>query len=383
MSLTSIIILNLYSFAVLLIIYYHGFKSYDKKSLSDKLYMFMLNITAFMLIMDVLSRLDGKASIYHVLFNPAGNFMLFLLNPVLPSLWIAYVHYQVYHDEKRIKRLWIPLGIINSVNAIILILSQFFGWYYYIDPDNIYHRGRLFWFPALITISLVLISFLMIVKNRGSLGRKKFLSLIFFAVLPLVGILLQIILYGSSFALGSVVLSMLVVFLNVQDHSLNTDYLTGVNNRKKLDAYLRERISLSTREKVFSAILIDINNFKHINDTFGHNMGDHALEAAAKLLNSCLRSSDFIARYGGDEFCIVLNISDQSELEDLVCRINGCLERFNKSNPHFYTLEFSMGYAVYDYIKQMSAEEFLNHIDMLMYQDKLANRNRLENTCND
>lgn len=382
MSLTSILILNLYFFAVLLIIYYHGFNYHEKDSLSSKLYMIMLNITAFLLIIDVLGRLDGNASRFHVIFNHAGNFILFLLNPVLPSLWIVYVHYQVFLDEKRTRRLWLPLGIINLVNVIALILTQFFGWYYYIDSDNIYHRGPLFWFPALITISLILASFIIIVMNCGSLDRKRFLSLILFAVLPFVGVILQIAFYGSSLALSCVALSMLIVFLNVQNQSLNTDYLTGVNNRKKLDAYLRERIGLSTREKVFSAILIDINNFKHINDTYGHNMGDHALEAAAKLLKSCLRSSDFIARFGGDEFCIVLNISDKSELEDLVCRINECLERYNKLNHHIYKLEFSMGYAVYDYKKHTSAEEFINHIDMLMYENKQANKNRLEKICN-
>ncbi|NLM09823.1 MAG: diguanylate cyclase [Clostridiaceae bacterium] len=82
------------------------------------------------------------------------------------------------------------------------------------------------------------------------------------------------------------VLSLLVVFLKIQNYSMHTDYLTGVNNRKKLDAYLKERVSLSTEGKGFSAVLIDINSFKYINDTFGHDIGDNALETAAKLLKS-------------------------------------------------------------------------------------------------
>jgi diguanylate cyclase (GGDEF)-like protein len=165
--------------------------------------------------------------------------------------------------------------------------------------------------------------------------------------------------------------------LNIQNHSMYTDHLTGVNNRKKLDAYLKEKVSLSTGEKGFSAILIDINNFKYINDTYGHDIGDNALETVAKLLKSCIRTNDFIARFGGDEFCIVLDISNISDLEAMVCRINNCLEKYNKSGTHLYELGFSMGYAVYAYHLHKSAEEFLKQVDILMYESKQAYKNKL------
>jgi len=330
-----------------------------------------------MLGIDILGRFDGNTSAIYPVFNHIGNFLIFLLNPVLPSLWVAYAHFQVFHDERRIKRLFYPLCAINVINVITLILSQFFGWFYYIDSDNVYHRGPLFLYPASITIILMLAAFIIIIVNRKKLGKKSFFSLIFFAILPFISIILQITYYGISFILSSVVLSLLVVFLNIQNHSMHTDYLTGLNNRKKLDAYLKEKIGLSTREKVFSAILIDMDNFKYINDTYGHNIGDNALETAAELLKSCLRTGDFIARYGGDEFCIVLDISDKSDLEALVCRINNCVEKYNKFESRLYKIEFSMGYAVYDYQSHISAEEFLRQVDMLMYENKQANKDKL------
>jgi diguanylate cyclase (GGDEF)-like protein len=270
-----------------------------------------------------------------------------------------------------------PLGIINAVFAVTLVISQFFGLYYYIDSDNIYHRGPFFLIPAFIVILLILVASMIIIKNRRNLGKKSFISLIFFAIPPFIGVILQIAFYGTSFVLNSVVLSLLVIFLNIQNHSMYTDYLTGVSNRKKLDAYLKKKITLGAREKAFSAILVDINNFKYINDTYGHIMGDNALETAAKLLKSCIRSSDFIARYGGDEFCIVLDIADKSDLEVLVCRTNNCIEKYNSTSSNPYKLEFSMGYAIYDYKSHKSAEEFLKLIDMLMYENKQANKNKL------
>lgn len=304
MSLKFNIILNIYSIAILLVIYFHLLELYEKDSFPGKLYMLILRVTVLMLGIDIISRFDGNSSVIYPVLSQVGNFSIFLMNLVLPSLWLAYVHFQVFRDERRTRRLFYPLWIINAINAVALILSQFFGWFYHIDSNNVYHRGPFFFIPVIIAVMLMLAAFVIIVKNHGKLGEKSFISLIFFAVHPFIGIILQLIFYGISIVLNSVVLSLLVVFLNIQNHSMHTDHLTGISNRKKLDAYLKEKISLSTREKAFAAILIDINNFKYINDTYGHNMGDNALETSANLLKSCLRSGDFIARYGGDEFCI-------------------------------------------------------------------------------
>lgn len=105
-------------------------------------------------------------------------------------------------------------------------------------------------------------------------------------------------------------------------------------------------------------------------------MGDQALETSAALLKSCLRSNDFIARYGGDEFYIILDVSNKSTLEQTIERIYGCLEKFNKSTAKSYELGFSMGYAVYDFSLRMKAEEFQKQIDLLMYENKRTNKER-------
>jgi diguanylate cyclase (GGDEF)-like protein len=121
-----------------------------------------------------------------------------------------------------------------------------------------------------------------------------------------------------------------------------------------------------------------MNNFKSINDTFGHDVGDDALETSVKLLKSCLRANDFIARFGGDEFYIVLDVSNRDDLEATVSRINHCIEKFNESNLKPYKLSFSMGYAVYDCHSHMNVEEFQKKIDMLMYENKRVNKEGLK-----
>jgi diguanylate cyclase (GGDEF)-like protein len=374
MSLENNVILNVYSAIILLVIYIHALRFFHKESAQDRLYLAILYINFLLLGLDILSRFDGYASGFYTAANAFGNFVVFLVSPTIPSLWVAYVHLQVFGEERKTKRLHQGLVILHIVNAAMVIASQFFGWLYSIDSQNVYHRGPLFFLPVLITVALLFAAFAIVYKNRGRLERKKFLSLIFFVVPPAAAIILQISFYGISLMLNGVTLSLLVVFLNLQSDNMYTDHLTGLNNRKKLDAYLEEKVHSGAEGKSFSAILLDINDFKYINDTYGHDTGDHALKTTARLLKSCLGMDDFVARYGGDEFCIVLDVSGKGELEAIMRKINEYFKIYNESGPRPYKLELSMGYAAYDRHSRLSAEEFLRKVDMMMYKSKQAHK---------
>ena len=374
MNLISNLIINIYSILLLIIIYIHASKNNEDVFLQHKLYIMMLQITILMLILDVFSRFDGNPGTFYSGLNHWGNFLIYLLSPIIPSLWLMYAHYQVYHEEDQTKRLINPLLFIIASNAILTVLSQIFGWFYSIDSENIYHRGPFFWIPASLTIALILTAFVLIVLNRKSIEKKHYFSLVFFAVPPFTCIIMQLFFYGISLMLNGLALSFLIVFFTIQNKRMDTDYLTGAYNRKSLETYIKKKINASSGNNTFSAILIDLNDFKAINDTFGHDMGDEALEASVMLLKSCLRSDDFIARYGGDEFYIVLDVSNYDDLEETVGRINSCLEKFNDNTPKPFSLGFSMGYAVYDYHSHLKADEFQKQIDILMYENKRANK---------
>ncbi len=376
MGLQSNVVINIYSIVILFVIYHQCLKQDEKIFLQYKLYIKVLQITILMLVVDIFSRFDGNSGTIYSVLNHVGNCFIFILNPVLSSFWLLYAHDQVFQNEEKTRKLYFPLIIINVVNAVIVVLTQFFGWYYYIDSNNIYHRGPLFSIAFSITLILMIIAFLLIITNRKKIDNNHYFSLVFFAIPPFVCSILQIIFYGISIVLNSVVLSLLIVFLNIQNHSIYTDYLTGVSNRKKLDIYLREKIKSSTENKTFSAIMIDLNNFKTINDTYGHDSGDYALRISAKLLNSCIKPKDFIARFGGDEFCLVLDVYDKVLLENIVRRINNCIEMYNETSDKPYIISFSMGYEVYDYNSNMGIEEFQKHIDKLMYENKMTNKGK-------
>lgn len=143
MNLEFNIVINSYSIFLMVIIYHQLRRLASKETLQYRLNIMMLQITGLLLVLDIFSRFDGNPGTLFPIVNYVGNFLIFLLSPVLPSIWLVYVCWQVCHDSSKLKLLRFPLIAIFVVNAGMTILSLFHGWYYTIDSGNIYHRGPL------------------------------------------------------------------------------------------------------------------------------------------------------------------------------------------------------------------------------------------------
>jgi diguanylate cyclase (GGDEF)-like protein len=130
---------------------------------------------------------------------------------------------------------------------------------------------------------------------------------------------LQLILHASVLMVWpATALAMVMMQIVTLTEKINLDHLTGLYNRKYLDEYVDDVLQMSRAGgalrggKKFAAIMLDIDDFKSINDTFGHVEGDHAIVLAAELLRKSIRKGDVAARYGGDEFLIVLDQCSES-----------------------------------------------------------------------
>lgn len=141
------------------------------------------------------------------------------------------------------------------------------------------------------------------------------------------------------------------------------DKLTNAYNRVFLGEYLENALEKAKRygEK-YVLIFVDIDGFKSINDKHGHNYGDTCLVFFAETIFNCIRNSDILARYGGDEFLIVLNETSLSEAKKIIDRINIKLQ-----NSHF---KLSISYGLLELDKNLTIEENLNIVDNLMYKMK-------------
>lgn len=336
---------------------------------SQKIFLALLLLNVVFVAADLVSRLDGRPG-WETLCR-TGNLVLFLISPAPLVLWYLYLCEQVRASRQERSHGLTAQLVLFLANAALTLATPATGWLYAFDADGVYHRGPLFWITGTLMLAMAGIAELLTLRCRNRVERSHFYALLFFPSMPALSGMLQVLFYGVAFGPNSTVLAMMVVFYYVQSRSMDRDYLTGLYNRRKLDAYLQQKISGG---KSFSAILLDLDRFKSINDTHGHSAGDTALEDAANLLRGCLRAGTFIARYGGDEFCAVLDTSDPDALRHVMRRIREAAGEFARDSGKPYTLSFSLGGDIYAAGSGIGLEEFQNRIDALMYADKQAAR---------
>jgi polar amino acid transport system substrate-binding protein len=154
-----------------------------------------------------------------------------------------------------------------------------------------------------------------------------------------------------------------------------TDSLTGIYNRLKLDEDLSYAIKRSERTKSeFSIILLDIDNFKLVNDRFGHLVGDELLKAFSSLLLGSIRKSDVVGRWGGEEFLVLCPDTDLPGCETLAEQIRkGIAEH---EFPEKRVLNASLGVAVHQ--QDEKADAMIARVDKALYRAKKHGRNRVE-----
>lgn len=173
--------------------------------------------------------------------------------------------------------------------------------------------------------------------------------------------------------------------LDISRKEARTDALCGVGNRKAVDEAMKFMISrYQSNRKPFGLMLIDIDHFKRINDTFGHQAGDDVLTSIAKALNECVRPEDFVGRLGGDEFVIILDgLTDENA--DLVgARVRSTIELYDFSiadSGQSTVVTMSMGLAVVG--DEDNVETLYERADKALYKSKELGRNRLYTIVDD
>lgn len=158
-----------------------------------------------------------------------------------------------------------------------------------------------------------------------------------------------------------------------------TDSLTGVYNRRTFKELAEPHLSRSRRSKLpVSLLMLDLDHFKRINDTYGHLAGDDVLKAFAELIRGCLRKEDLLARYGGEEFVVLLPGCSQASAAALAERIReGVSALPMEANNHLARVTVSIGAASEAGDTLPSLEAMLGRADEALYQAKREGRNRV------
>lgn len=150
------------------------------------------------------------------------------------------------------------------------------------------------------------------------------------------------------------------------------DPLTGIANRRRINAELETSVELSIErgEQVW-VIMLDLDNFKRLNDTMGHDIGDLALQRAAASLKTSIRSNDFCGRFGGEEFLAIIRGAEREDVAQIAERVRASIEDALSE----YSSSASIGVALHHVPD--SPQDVVNAADQAMYRAKTSGKNRV------
>jgi len=184
----------------------------------------------------------------------------------------------------------------------------------------------------------------------------------------------------KSLAALSSQVDVLKMELDKARHSANTDGLTGVNNRKALDEYLRILVERnSVTRSPFSLLMMDLDDFKQLNDIYGHTVGDRMLLAFAEKCRAGVRSDDFLARYGGEEFTLVLpgaSLRNATKKAKHLCRTIAAARYAADDAPKADVVSVTVSIGVATYRRGDTVKSLVDRADQCLYAAKAAGKNR-------
>jgi diguanylate cyclase (GGDEF)-like protein len=362
--------INAFALVVLLLIFLNVHRRSEKFLPEQKLFFALICANGLILVLDTLMWiLDGKSGAAARLINQVITAGYYTLNPTICMIWAFYADFQIYRSVRHLKRLasWMVLPVAAVFILSLASISK--GYFFFIDANNVYHRGSYFLVMAAISYFYLVYTFVVILAKQDRIQKRSLIPMMLFAVPPFIGGIVQTFLYGISLIWVCVTISILIIFINIQNDQLFKDYLTGLYNRRHLENYLGQ-LANGQKDCLIAGIMMDLNMFKRINDVFGHDEGDRALRETAALLEKSFRNVDFIARYGGDEFVVIMEIKDPSDLFRAVDRLKANIAQFNEQKSLPYAISLSYGYDCYECKSDVPMQQFIRRIDELMYRDK-------------
>ncbi len=364
-----------FALVILVLMYFNMRYLQEKFLLRQKLFALMILTLAVNLVLDTIVWLiDGRTGFAATIIIEGTTLLYVIISPLFFMMFALYSTLLIRDRHSIGKKTVLFLILPILVNTVLTILNLYGGFLFYYDRHNVYHRGKYFFLISLIWLIYAVYSFIFLVSNRRKVPSRHVFPLLAAMIPPLVCGILQLFYYGLDLVWPSLTISMQIIFMGIQNGHLYTDYLTGLYNRRQIDYYLEERLRVRKKGVIPIGVMLDLDHFKMINDTYGHTTGDQVLVEAAQILKASFRKSDMICRYGGDEFIVLIDRKNGAEAEADIVRLRENVQKYNEKKKLPCEIRFSIGYEIFDIDNQNSAKEYLERLDALMYEDKRSSR---------
>lgn len=267
-----------------------------------------------------------------------------------------------------------PLLVI----IILISTSMFTRLVFYYNLDGEFARGPLYILLAIVPVFYILYAGAHIIHRiiitHSPSGRKEYQYLLSFAFLPIIGGFIDMIVPHLPVMELSVLICIILFYVSFQDKLIYIDPLTGMNNRRVADKYLRNQMGLAAPDNPLYFFLADCDDFKIINDKYGHLEGDRALKIiGSELEKLSIQFNCYVARWGGDEFVLIARKHGIPEPEKLIEIFYANLRNRVKEEGLEYDVPISMGFIPCDNSAESTSELF-GEAERKMYKAKEANK---------
>ncbi len=372
--------LNGFAILILLLILHNSNKKFKIMNRDEKLFTLLALVTIAVLITSAalppMWGIHGKRM--HVIIKTLQS-IDFFLSIVVPMLWLYFCIYRIYPQIKlnKVTKFLIPAPVFLLL--LTTIISYKYGLLFVINSSNEYSRGILFFYGISIGYLYVLASSIFIILKKKALSTNELFLYLLFPILPAALSLserfFRFPIY-TSWAISTLV--MLEIQLHVMNKKSNIDYLTNLNNRMAFDDYLKETINTSlSMHQPFGLIVLDIDNFKKVNDLYGHAEGDRALKGTSKILCDSFTGKNFLSRYGGDEFAVILRECEHDLLDYYLDKLERKRNEYNISSNKPYEINFTIGAYVFKEDEITDAHSMFMLVDNIMYSNKIKSKKLL------
>lgn len=295
-----------------------------------------------------------------------------LLTPVPGLLWLCYVTYHITRDRRRLRNVGAFVTLLFAGSALLIFSPRTRPLFFVLDRGAHYQRGPWLMPYMLLSVGVLVCTDIFILLARHALPRREGIALLGFSLPALAGPALQVLVYGLSTTMVGITLSLLLLYIDLQSQLRGTDYLTGLANRRQLDAHVEYLLSSPHPRRPVALIMMDMDHLKTINDTWGHTMGDRAIEQCAVILRKCFHHNDLLARFAGDEFVAVLELDDSSDIRAVMTRLAATVTRWGTTGEVPFTIHLSAGYALYPDEGARTPLALYHQADQRMYAAKKA-----------
>lgn len=361
--------INIYAALLLAVVLITMYARRIARDFGSRLFRWIAIATMVMLLVEVGSwvfDMRTERPAFRIL-NYAFNWLVIWLIPLVPCLWGAYIDFRIIGSVQRLRRrLYYQHAMVAS--TIIMAVNFFVPVVFSVSPENVYRRSPGLWLFMAMGVATLLYVMAVAVKNRARVQNNIVVLMLALVTVPILGALLQMVVYGILAVWPLMTIVVVVVYVVLENHNASIDYLTGLYNRLRSEEFIARLVDNGTP---FTLMYFDLDDFKLINDTLGHQEGDRTLIRFAHTLKTVCSRDAMVARFGGDEFAVVSRCTDEDTIRHRIEAVRSAAQETTAGPP----VKTSAGFVVYSSDENLGFDDVFALVDRRLYDNKSNRKN--------